>query len=345
MRLWTKNPGAATAQLGACGALALLACVGGVACGPATGAGRGPGTVPVSTALSQGQPGYQLAIQAIACWYGNLWAEAEGVPPPLQRLVTERRCSEVTREIFGDTARLIAFKAIEPAEVEATTRRVARDGGESGAQLSRLVLQVAAAEREALAARRASERFHGRGGRHDQAAQAQPQDEHHEIGAVEPLRAHDQLEQLLKADLGELTGDAHALGLLVALSRLNNAWALPRHLKIFAVNSVGHVVFNTPLPAEAQVAPAEATKPLRDGLLLEHLTQLAQSAGYPTPAELTPRERRMLAWQGIHKAIADRLSQQKLSRHAEPTLRPIVNSEVARLNYEFQEARKLLKLP
>ena len=362
MRHWTDQRGVTAALAGerrsSTATLALLACLAGGACGPGT-SGRGV-TVPLSTALLQGQPGYQLAIQATACWFGPLWAEAEGVVPPLQRLTTERRCSEVVREIFGDTGRLAAFKAVEPAEVEATAQRVTKDGAESGAQLSRLVMHVAAAQRESLAARRASDRVHrergpAHGGHGLEAAQTQKNDresrsgsavaEHHDIGAVELLRAHDSLEQLMKAELGDFTGDARALGLLIGLSRMNTAWALPRHLRIFAVDSVGHVIFNAPLPEEAQVTPADATKPQREGLLVEHLTQLAQTAGYPVPADLKPRERRMLAWQSLQKAIADRLGQQKLSKQADPTLRPIVSAEVERLNNEYQQARKLLQLP
>lgn len=329
MRFFRRLPGASAVLL--CAALAG---------GCKTTRGPVRETVPVQTALSQGQPGYQLAMEVAGCWFGSLWVEAEGVPPPLQRLAVERRCTEIAREVFGDSGRVIALKNLEPAEVEAAAQRAARDGGEIGPQLSRLVVEVAGAQREALNARRAAERFE-----RDRGKVKADRLEHEEIGAVELLRAHDALERLLKADLGELTADARALGLLVGIARLRTAWTLPRHMRIYAVDSVGHAVFGTKLPEEAQVSPADITKPVRQGLFLDHVAALAAAAGYPVAETLKPRERRMLAWQGLHHGLADKLREEekKFSRHAGPTLRRIVELEIEQLLHEYDQAQKLLK--
>jgi hypothetical protein len=163
-----------------------------------------------------------------------------------------------------------------------------------------------------------------------------------EVAAVAPLRGADGLERLLKLELGPLTADAHVLGLLAALERMQLARGLPRHLKVFALEGPSRVVFGVASPNIS----ADPTQKLQPGVWLNLLLETAKAGGYPVPENLRPAERNMLAWNGILKAFADRLRQEEthLSQHATVTLRRVLHAVIQRLDEDYSIANQAAKL-
>src|SRR5581483_1962549 len=89
------------------------------AVGLSFGGCAGTGQDTVRSALQKGQHGYQLAIEAIGCWFGGEWADAEGFVAPQRRAVTEARCREVVTRVYGDAeGHLRQMRAMEEKTVE-----------------------------------------------------------------------------------------------------------------------------------------------------------------------------------------------------------------------------------
>ncbi len=112
----TRGPGSFLSLLGAAALCLMSAC-------------HTPGQAVVKTELQKGQPGYQLALQAIGCWFGGQWDEAEGRPAPEWRAVTDRRCREVLDQVHGSEQHYSALRAVEPQEIEDVAQKAGADAG------------------------------------------------------------------------------------------------------------------------------------------------------------------------------------------------------------------------
>jgi len=267
---------------------------------------QGP-ALPVSPAATDGKPapaqvlrqeaGHNLAIMAAACWFGGVWGDAEGDSPETRAKASEARCHDVVRRVYGhdDTGRYEQMRAFEvdaiadiAGKVETLAKEDPDDAPRSQA-LAQLVQAVAAAQREGMYARRAALRVRRDLDREPDKLTTD------EAAAVAPLKDIRMLQALLAYNQLDLAHDAHALGMLAALDRMEMTIGLPRHMKIYAVGGLNQVLFGAAPPA----LPDDASKPLPRGGWLTYLTEVANAAGHPVPAGAkTPKQREPLAWTG-----------------------------------------------
>ncbi|MCS6915764.1 MAG: hypothetical protein RMK29_21385 [Myxococcales bacterium] len=302
----------------------------------------GPGPKPAQVAVQmdqsmrQGRAGYELALQAIGCWLGGLWAEAEGYLPKERHAATEVRCREVLRRAFGESRqRYVRLRQLDPALVDELGRKAGQMAGPEREEVFHLLRAVADAEREALEARRAASLI--------QRDLNQPQEltqlTWQEVQALSALRRSEALGRLLSTELGPHTDDARILGLLVAIDRVETVRTVPRYLAPYAIESVGKLLFGIDLPPEVE----DPTRPLPPGAWLKYLCDVARAAGHPVPDWVQkPEDRGLLAFAGILKALAGRICQEeaRLSKDAEPTLRRIVHAVARRLEQDYADASR-----
>ncbi len=275
----------------------------------------GPPSTPAPSAEAKPAPpplrpeaGHNLAIMAAACWFGGVWGDAEGDSPETRAQASEARCHDVIRRVYGhdDTARYEQLRAIEgnvvadiAGKVETLAKEDPDDAPRSQA-LAQLVQAVAAAQREGMFARRAADRVRRDLDREPDKLTAD------EAGAVSPLRDIRMLQALLAYNQLDLTHDAHALGMLSALDRMEVTIGLPRHMKIYAVGGINQVLFGA--GAAPPTLPDDASKPLPRGGWLTYLTTVAAAAGHPVPATAkTPKQREPLAWTGVLEGYGDKM--------------------------------------
>jgi hypothetical protein len=164
------------------------------------------------------------------------------------------------------------------------------------------------------------------------------------VDAVQPLRAHAKLEALLNLQAGDLSKEANALGLLLALDRVELARGLPKHLKLYAVGDEFHLLFGVALPE----VPADATRKLVPGTWLRFLSDTATSAGHPVPAKAkTPREKDALAWGGMLEGFHDKLQADSDGVATTTDLSKVVTVVLHRLEAEYtaQQAAEATKKP
>jgi hypothetical protein len=192
---------------------------------------------------------------------------------------------------------------------------------------------VAAAQRENNAAHAAAEAVRGDLKNRPPEPETLSKDE---AAAVSPFRAHAALDALLKLDAADLTAEAHALGLLAAMDRLELARGLPKHLKVYAVADALQLVFGVAPPS----VPSDATAKLTPGVWLGYLADVARAAGHSVPEKApSAREREPWAWGGVVEGFADKL------RADAPRLRgpfaPIAGAVVKKLDAEWAEIPEL----
>jgi hypothetical protein len=312
-----------------------------ISCAGASPSMRAPLMGGTSEAASAGGGAYRLAMLATACWSGGQWADAEGFPVAFRKEVDRDRCEQVVKQVYGRMARarLLQLRALDPQVVDDVVGKVgALSASDSDmahrANLVKLVRATAGAQRENMYARRAAWKvltdLDGR--RHGTLA-------NDERAAEEPLAAHTELQALLRLEAGDLTRDAHVLGILAALDRVELSRGLPRHLKVLAVDDVFGLVFGTPAPS----LPADAATPLRRGIWLAYLSTAAETAGFPVPdSAKTPLERHRLAWVGVLEGFAQKLRADVdlLSSPAFTTLRPITRNVIQRLDWSYQVIKR-----
>src|SRR5438105_460219 len=63
-----------------------------LACAGARSTGPGAGSA---------EPGYQLAVLAVSCWYGGVWDDIENRPQARREEASQRRCHELARQVTG----------------------------------------------------------------------------------------------------------------------------------------------------------------------------------------------------------------------------------------------------
>ena len=291
------------------------------------------------------EAGHNLAILAAACWFGGIWGDAEGDTETTRAQASDARCHDVVRRVYGkdDDEHYRQLRALEPSavgdiagKVETLAKEDADDAPRSQV-LAQLVQAVAAAEREAMLARRAASRVKRDLDRELDKLSAD------DAAAVEPLRDTRMLEALLKLQVGDLTHDAHALGMLAALDRVEVARLLPRHLKLYAVGGANQLLFGIPIPE----VPADAAKSGKRRLFwLDYLLDVAKAAGHPVPdAVKLPKKREPLAWGGMLAGYADKLRVDIDGLARDTRLHNVASVVVQRLDAEYTAETNALTGP
>lgn len=300
-----------------------------------------PAPSPSDVAAQSGAPSeeaHRLAIRATACWLGGVWSDALGEPKEGRKAADEARCHDVVKRLYGSDDgrhynRLRALEAEEIAMVVKTVDGIAKGDAVDGPRrepLVRALQAFAAAEHEAMEARRAANRV-------KRDVKVEPEKlSADEVAAVAPLRTHAALEALMKVDAGELAPEAHALFVVVAMDRLDVARDLPKHLKIYAVADAFALLFGVAPPD----VPADATKPLKPGTWLAYLADAAKSAGHEVPAAAKrPADREPQAWTGVLAGYADKLRPDADKLAAGSDLGKVAAGVVKRLDAEVASVR------
>ena len=250
---------------------------------------------------------HALLVAASSCWFGGLWSDAAGSTPGGRRAAGEQRCTALVRRLYDTDAKakydlVRNVDATVVSELHKQMSKLASGDAIDGprlAALAKLLDVEAAAQRENNDARVAADTVKG-----DTKASEPVQLSKDEVAAVGPLRAHAGLAALLALDVGDLSAEAHTMGLFCAMDRMELARALPKHLKVYAVSDAFQLVFAVTPPA----VPTDAATHLKPGTWLAYLTDVARAAGHPVPdAAQTPREREPWAWGGVIEGFADKL--------------------------------------
>jgi hypothetical protein len=316
---------------------------------PSSPGAPGPAaTVEVKPAAPPLRPeaGHNLAIMAAACWVGGVWGDAEGDSPETRAQASEARCHDVVRRVYGhaDTTRYEQLRAIEgnvvadiAGKVETLAKEDPDDAPRSQA-LAQLVQAVAAAERETMYARRAAQRV-----RRDLDHEAEKLSAD-EAQAVAPLRDIRMLQALLAFNQTDLAHDAHALGMLAALDRMEMTVGLPRHMKIYAVGGINQALFGA--SAAPPQMPDDAMSGLPRGGWLVYLTAVAAAAGHPVPAAAkTAKQREPLAWTGVLEGYGDKLRGDLDQLVPDTRLHHVSSVVIQRLDIEYKATVNALTGP
>ena len=325
------------------GAVAIFA----VACG---GDQRAPNPPAITSAASSAAPpprdtdsAYRLVVASAACWLGGLWVDAEGESGASERRAgTARRCAEVVRAVSGedDPSKVEALRVLDPPITDALVVKVkerARADGKSDSDtlaLENFATAVVSASREATMARRVATKIRAdieKLKTDKEKAQARDRDAERlsadEASAVPSLRASAGLERLLDASAGDYARDAHAIGVMLALTRVRSGQDLPKHMKLYAVSPAYAAVFATKPPS----LPEHARDRLKPGTWLAYVVRVAAACGHPVPdSAKTAKEKEALAWAGGLAGLADRLEADE-SQIKNPDLLEAVRGAVERL--------------
>jgi len=282
------------------------------------------------------QEAHKLVIAAAGCWSGGTWGDALGEQDVVKEKGIEARCYDLVRRVWNGAQDKTHYEQLRALETNAVADVVAKvdetaknDHVEASTRdsLLRLTSALADEEKEAMLARRAADRVKRDLDREPERLSAD------EVGAVTPLRAHAKLEALLELDAGGLSKEAHVLGLLRALDRVELARGLPKHLKLYAVADEFHILFGVAVPE----IPQDATKTLVPGTWLRFLTETAAAAGYPVGEKAsTPRERDALAWAGMLHGFSDRLKADEDAVCADTDLARVATVALHRLEAEYK---------
>ncbi len=320
----------------------LAACGGAAASSPTQ---VGPAAPPAGEPPSSGQPAapnpadslgaHKLAITAVSCWFGGVWADAMGEAPENRKLSDEARCNDVVHQVWGtdDKAKYEQLRAFDESAVEDVISKV----GE-GTPSARLLRAFVEAQHEAMDARRAADRV-----KKDMAGER----EHEklapdEVAGSKTIADGDALNALMKLNVGDLTHEAHALGVLTAMERIESSRGLPRHMKIFAMQAPMFSLFGMPAPANL---PTDATQPLPKGGYLVYVTDAAKAAGHPVPdTAKTPKEREPLAWWGVLVGFTEKLATVVAAVPHDSPLPDVLDRVSHRLEAEFKAERNALAI-
>ena len=304
-----------------------------------------PPTPTATTPPIRPEAGHNLAILAAACWFGGIWSDAEGDTEDTRGHATEARCHDVVRRVYGSDSEdhYRQLRAVEPsvvgdvaAKVESLAKEDADDAPRSQT-LAKLVQAVAGAEREAMFARRAAARVK-RDLDHEREKLSAD-----DTAAIDPLKDTRMLEALLKFEGGDITHDAHALGMLAALDHVEIARGMPRHLKLYALGGVNQILFGVPLPA----VPVEGQKPTTRTYWLDYVVSAAAGAGHAVPeAVKVPKKREPLAWGGMIEGYADKLRVDIDGLAKDTRLHNVASVVVQRIDAEYKaEVNALTGVP
>jgi hypothetical protein len=278
-----------------------------------------------------------MVLAATACWMGGFWSDALGEPEPERLAGDHRRCEDLMRDAnLPAKATYYPLRAIERGTVDDLADKVRAVAAQDAADASRapelvtLLTSIADACREAMHARRAADKV-----KENIEANA-PLDVKtaDKVAAAPVLREASALHALLYLD-GPFADEARAIGLLVAIDRVEIARGLPKHLKVYAVEGVFADLFDLAPPALS----GEAAAPIRSGTWLAYLGEASSRAGYPIPASARdPQEREPLAWNGMLQGLADQLRAIPAPKASSP-LGAVVRGVTARIDRQFRDVR------
>jgi hypothetical protein len=255
-------------------------------------------------------------------------------------------CSLVLEEAYGtvDNVRLERLRALDAVEVDDLGNQIANvahaDAVDAGRvqTLVALLNAAARAQHETTAARRAGDRI-----KKDilgtREPGTRPDDER---SAVAPLTETGALGALFRVDVGPLGAEARAIALMCAMDRMQTAKDLPKHLKVYAVEGAYDLLFGVKAPQ----VPDDATQPMKGGLWLTYLSEVAKAAGHPVPARATTLlDRELLAWGGVLEGMSDKLRVEAADVSEKTELRRVTDATVDRLDIEYRasEASVLAK--
>lgn len=289
---------------------------------------------------------YKLVVTTASCLLGGLWSDADGESGGSERRAAiARRCGAVVHAVTGedDPMKLESLKMLDASMTDPLVSKVkalAADDGldeEHAAAIQKLAASLVAAAREASSARRTAAKIRAdieklRSDKEKAAARERDADRlsADEAAAAGVLRAGSALDALVKVTTPDYAKDAHAIGVLLALSRVRAAQDLPKHMKLYTVAPAYSAVFGVKPPA----LPEHAKDRLKPGAWLAYVTSVAAACGHPVdPAAKAPKEKEALAWSGVLAGFADRL------KADQPDLKDAGLSEAVKNTIERLEAR------
>jgi hypothetical protein len=221
--------------------------------------------------------------------------------------------------VFGedDPSKIEALRVLDASITDALVVKVKERGQADGKSntdalaLENFAAAVVSASREATTARRVATKIRAdieklktdkdKAQAHERDADRLSADD---ASAVPSLRASAGLEGLLDASAGDYAADAHAIGVMLALTRVRSGQDLPKHMKLYAVSPAYGAVF----AAKPPPLPEHARDRLKPGTWLAYIIHVAAACGHPIPAGAkTVKEREALAWGGALAGFADRL--------------------------------------
>jgi len=253
-----------------------------------------PGTAPLD--------GDALLTSAAACWIGPPWFEAQAMSKETRVEQTREQCLDVVHAVWptaGQT-RLEQLRSFEPGAVQDLVTGIERRAPRSDArELATLADRFAAAQKEAMWARRAADRVRTD---LDYDTDRLTTDEQAAAPALSSVTSLSRLFHLS----GPYAAEARLLALFTATDRMQLARGLPKRMKIFALADVYRVVFDCP-DVFSKLAPSEPAGP---GQWLTLLSDAARAAGHPVDERLRePVAQNAAAWAGVLHGFADRIEQ------------------------------------
>ena len=334
--------------------LMLIAC-GGAHGGPTSASGREPpaasaepanrasSTAGSETATVMGAPSITREqaqgwlVAAVGCWLGGVWSDAEGAKEEERIDAAKQRCHTLVQRLYGtdDQSHYEKLRALDESAISDLSAKIAtvaqNDAVDEGRaqQLVQLLQALAAAEREAMFARRAANDIK------NDIAVAQPAAKRKtdELAAVKPLGEGKAFESLLRLEVGELSHEARAVAVLYAMDRMETARGLPTHLKVYAVSRAFAALFGTAAPEVS----GDASKPIKGGIWLSYLTAVAKAAGHPVPEKTrSHRDQELMAWGGAFMGLADKLGAEAEHVAGATELQRVAKAVARRLGIEYR---------
>jgi hypothetical protein len=271
-----------------------------------------------------GKGGEAIVVGAASCWLGGLWSDAVGEKKlawsDTRTPGIEKRCNDILPGA--------AMQAIDRRAVDVIAHKLDNETERA------LLREVAGAARENRDARRAADRVKVDTA-DDTTTPTERRSDKLAAGAV--LRKSDSLRALLN-DQGPYAADAHAIGMLLAVDRVQIARGLPMHLKVDVLETALHEVFGVAPPT---ALPTDEAAPLQRGVWLSYVSGVASAAGHPIPADAPQAvvHREPLAWSGMLKGFADKLRVLEPSVTTTTPLRTVVDAVVGRLDEQYDTQR------
>ncbi len=292
------------------GLLALSACSSSASQRPAPRAGM---VVPA-------EYGRRVVDEAASCWLGGLWSDAAGEDGDARQQGIDARCNAAMSEVEtapGET--YASFRAVDERWLIRLAGKLETHGGKDYVPL---LHAVADASREDIRARRAADVV-----KRDYSMQADPSARRADKDtAAAPLGEARALGALLAWD-GVAKEDAKAIGLLLALDRMEIARGLPKHLKIITVGGPLKDVFGVAPPSLS----GDPAAPIPTGTWRTYLERVAAAGGHAVPSDAGDVfDRETYAWTGVLAGFADRLGKTQPS----PSLAVIVKRTGDRIALE-----------
>ena len=310
----------------------LLAC--GAAQPSTTSVTAARGAAPVAHGRAFG-----LVMTATSCWMGGLWADALGESYDSRNEGIDERCGEVVHALDTSPDFQRPLRAVDATAVDRVARNVydlARNDSSDAphrTDLLPLLVEIADGMREDQRARLAADQVKEDAAR----SPAPPTYAADKNEAATALSQSGAMRALLE-DRGPYASDARAIGLLVALDRMEIARKLPKHLKVIVAGPAYAAVFGVAPPA-VEGAPSERSP---RGVWLAYLSEVAAAGGHPVPPAIVALpDRESYAWSAVLAGFADKLREQPAYAAPETRLGQVVRDVVSRLDEEWATAEAL----